>query len=279
MFRQRKTVVTTEVRKIPTPLFTSEQTEVLAALHKEIVAMEEERITTFVASMRQNMQRRLKLSDEHNQDIEISSGEWLQKLTALERRTYDEFVRKLHLELQAKIDEIVFTSLDIPRDIQLLVKDFIEHRLPLDKPAEVKRLTREPSQDELLTYARALQTSLNDFAMGMVYHRISITYSNELIECVVELIDRSVHVNEDDIDSAEITMAGLLAELGQSLREKVSQWVYVQRGLRLFDGPRVYIYKSPRLIDWTYVQALNDAGDIIGSSLTHHWGNYEAEPA
>jgi len=279
MFRQRKTVVTTEVRKIPTPNFTPEQAEILADLHREVVTREHEKITAFVSSIKQGVQKRLQLSGDNDFDVEVSPGGLPKKLNAAEKRAYDQFVRELDLELRAKIDETVFEVLDIPLDIQLLVKDFIQYRLPLDKSAGTQNLIRIPSPDELLAYVQALQTSLDDFAMDMVYHQVAITYSDELIECAVELTGNPAPVNRDDIQPANITLAGLLSELVPSLREQVSQWIYVQRGLRLFDGPRVYIYKSPRLIDWTYAQALNDAGDIIGSSLMEQWGNREAERA
>lgn len=278
IFRQRKTVVTTEVRKIPTPIFTPEQAKTLAKLHQEITAIEQKKITAFVSSIQLRVQRRLGLFDDNDFDVEVKPGGLPKKLNTAEKREYEQFVRELDLELQTKIDEAVFEILDIPHDIQLLIKDFIQHRLPLDKSAETENLIRMPFPDELLSYAHALQSSLDDFSMGMTYHRVSITYSNSLIECVVELTSSPAPVNEDDIQLGNMTMANLLSELSQNLREQVSQWVYVQRGLRLFEGTRVYIYKSSRLIDWTYTQALNDANDIIGSSLEQR-GNREAEPA
>jgi len=63
-------------------------------------------------------------------------------------------------------------------------------------------------------------------------------------------------------------MKQLHSELKGMLTEAQTQWVYVQRGLRIFDGPRIHIYKPPRLIDWTRTQALNDADDIIGEVLS-----------
>ena len=65
-----------------------------------------------------------------------------------------------------------------------------------------------------------------------------------------------------------VTSSRILSELSKSLREQISQWIYVQRGLRLFDGARIHLYKASRLIDWTRTQAMNDAGDILGEVLT-----------
>ena len=276
VFRQRKSVVITKVREIPTPLFTSEQTESLANLHRQIVKIERKRISAFVSHTRQRVQKRLDLDDGF--DEETALGGLPKKLNVAERREYNQFVNDLHEELQTKIDDAVFDVLDIPKDIQLLVKDFVHYRLPLDKSAKINALVKPPNGVELLAYAHSLQRALDDFAMEMAYHRVSITYSDELIECVVEITDKLAQVDEDCIQAGNVTMAGLLSELSDSLQEQVSQWIYIKRGLRLFDGPRVYIYKSPRLIDWTHAQALNDASDIIGSSLLEKWGHREAEP-
>ena len=54
--------------------------------------------------------------------------------------------------------------------------------------------------------------------------------------------------------------------------QQFSQWVYIQRGLRIFDGSKVHIYKVPRLTNWTRTQALNDADDLIAEVLAAGMG-------
>ena len=88
-----------------------------------------------------------------------------------------------------------------------------------------------------------------------------------------------IPITEESIKDGNLTVAKLLAKLSDSLREQVSQWVYVQRGLRLFDGSRIYIYKSPRLIDWIRTQALIDAGDIIGEAVSTGMSSYDINQA
>ncbi len=77
-----------------------------------------------------------------------------------------------------------------------------------------------------------------------------------------------VVVDTTSVKQGDLTPSLVLSELNESLREQISQWAYVQRSLRLFDGPRIHLYKLPRLIDWTRTQAMNDAGDIIEEVLT-----------
>ena len=102
-----------------------------------------------------------------------------------------------------------------------------------------------------------------------IHHGITITYSPDLIECTIEIIetDTPVALDSSRVRPGNLTSSLVLSELSKSLKEQISQWMYVQRGLRLFDGPRIHLHKSPRLIDWTRTQAMNDAGDIVGEVL------------
>ena len=122
---------------------------------------------------------------------------------------------------------------------------------------------------ELLDYARELRDELDGFVGDDTHHGINITYSPDLIECTIDIVDTNTPVTLDSsrVRPGDITSSRILSGLSESLKEQVSQWIYVQRGLRLFDGPHIHLYKSSRLIDWTRTQAMNDAGDILGEVL------------
>ena len=151
-----------------------------------------------------------------------------------------------------------------------MANEFTQFRLLLDKPPMREEVLRKPAEEELLSYAQQLQTELDTFAMDRAFHQVEITHSDKLIQCVVEITKESVSkVNKNNIRRVEdLSTAHLLDRLGQNLKQRVSQWIYVQRGLRFYDGPWVYIFKSPRLIDWTRTQAMDDAADIIGQVVT-----------
>jgi len=159
---------------------------------------------------------------------------------------------------------------DIPEDIRMIVTDFVQVRLLLDRPASFEQVIREPDEQELLDYARELRDELDGFVGDGTHHGISITYSPDLIECIIDVVDTDTPVTLDSgrVRPGDVTSSRILSELSKSLGEQVSQWIYVQRGLRLFDGPRIHLYKPSRLIDWTRTQAMNDAGDILGEVLT-----------
>jgi len=80
-----------------------------------------------------------------------------------------------------------------------------------------------------------------------------------------------------EVSSANGHLRPSLSNLNRKLKQQFSQWVYVQRGLRIIDGSTVYICKAPRLIDWTRTQALNDSDDLIAEVLSR--GNSDREVA
>ena len=225
IFRQAKLVSLAEVRKIPTPNFTESQANELAQLQQELVQIERKEIS--------------------------------HPLLAVD----------LQERLQNKLDEQVFNILEIPGDIATLAREFMQIRLQLDKGQKaIQRVVRPPDDEELLGYAQELKDELDDFVLGTAYHQVTITRSKELIECKIKVTSGQgiVPVNGNSIQEGDLTIAKFLAEIRQNTNQRFSQWVYIRRGLRLFDGPNIYIYKSPRLIDWTRTQALSDASDIIG---------------
>jgi hypothetical protein len=243
--RHGKRVVKSQVEKIPTPEFTPELIQELATFQKELVELEKQKVKSFESNP---------LAGDRGQ-----------------------FLSELRADLQNRIDDKIFDLFNIPDDIHLIVEDFIHARLLLDTPSKYERITRAPTDTELLAYARELRDELDDFVMGTSYHKVTTHYSSELIECIVEITqkDAPIPVNAESVKSGGLTMTQLHAALKDQLTKQHSQWVYVQRGLRLFDGPRIHIYKPPRLIDWTRTQALNDASDIIGEVVSATWRNDE----
>ncbi len=233
-YSQRNRVLTSQVRTIPTPDFTLEQAEELAALQVKCAAQETEL---------------------------IQQGE---------------SIEKFHAEQQTLLDETIARLFAIPDDLMTLAKEFVQVRLPLDKGrADRARITKDPTKDELLAYTQTLRNELDGFTMGEKYHRVTIIHSQELIVCCIELTDSKepISITEESIQEGDISLIEMLRIIRQNIGQQFSQWVYVQRGLRLFHGNRILLCKSPRLIDWSQTQAMQDANDIIGQAIETRMGN------
>ncbi|MEZ4862359.1 MAG: DNA methyltransferase [Caldilineaceae bacterium] len=264
-FSQRESVVTSEVRKIPVPDLTH-QAEELANLYDELANFEKAEIQRMVAELGASVQPQFftekKLPDTYNETLAT-----LNDLSSSDKEQIEQFSTQLETVLQDSLDSKLQKILDLPDDLWMLSKEFVRTKLALDIPSAVSIVTSPPDQVDLVNYARELRQELDEFCMGTAHHRVTLTYGNQLIECEVEITNQSEpHI----IDKSNIRPGSdsLMKELSHSLTESISQWAYVQRGLRLFDGSKVYIYKPSRLIDWTRTQALQDANDIINSVLT-----------
>ena len=221
-------VVLRAVRAIPTPDFSEEQVKALAKLHRDV--LDEERAF------------RLESDDAPST-----------------------------VNKQRLIDRGVFEALDVPDDVRVLVEDFRDNRLPLDNGVSaLKRLGKFPNQRELQAYGRALRDELDRFLLGEAHPRVRIVAAEDLICCELRLLPAGTSAPQTievlDVDASPEGRAAL-RQLRAQLSEKFSQWAYVDRSLRVFGEDTVQLFKSPRLMDWTRTQALNDADAIIAEIL------------
>ncbi|HVB72622.1 MAG TPA: hypothetical protein VNE38_03610, partial [Ktedonobacteraceae bacterium] len=249
--------------------FSLEQVRELVLLHLRLVADEQHSISEAFSKVR-SLQMDFLHSYQAMYPDDIPILDLLSKMPTEQKTQIKQEIDAFHENAQRTIDKKIFDLFDIPEDIRTLVTDFVQVRILLDRPSAFEQVIREPDEQELLDYARELRDELDGFVGDGTHHGISITYSPDLIECIIDVVDTDTPITLDPsrIRPGDITSSRILSELSESLKEQVSQWIYVQRGLRLFDGPRIHIYKPPRLIDWTRTQAMNDAGDIIGEVIT-----------
>jgi type I restriction-modification system DNA methylase subunit len=265
VFRQAQKILVGPVGEIPIPTFTPRQVTELALLQEKVAAIEREEISKLILALKEKPLLANYISA--NQDNYDTGGPG--NLTPTEKETVESGLPRIRKELQKRIDDNVYDILEIPRDIRLVIEDFFAFRLPLDTPSKRDLAIRRPTAEELENYAYELKEKLENFLMGESFIRVKITYSDDLIESIIEVINEGgpFPIDGNCVKPGNKTRASLLTELADNLRQQVSQWVYIQRGLRLFDGPRIHIYKAPRIIDWTRTQARIDAADIIGDLI------------
>lgn len=179
-------------------------------------------------------------------------------------------------DLQDILDDRVDRVLNIPRNISILARDFVQLQFSLAHGQVANQASRAPKENELFEYGQLLRNELDDFTKGRVHHKVSIHSApyQEMIVCEVEAANAKQQF-EINFANTNGQMKTSLSQLKKKLRQQFSQWIYVQRGLRIFDGPKVYICKAPRLIDWTKTQALNDADDLIAEVLSGNFGERE----
>jgi len=171
---------------------------------------------------------------------------------------------------RAYLDEQLAHILKLPESITMLATEFVQLRLNLvsgGTKEAIQSAQQYPDEQELSLYAQQLTHELDGFLdSGKTHHRITIEYSHDLICCTVEFV-KSEHPFIPVVQSVSPDDRSAFYRLQQNLRQRFSQWVYVQRGLKMFGPSSVSFFKAPHLICWTRTQAMNDAGEIIGEIL------------
>lgn len=171
------------------------------------------------------------------------------------------------LYAQAFLDEQIASLLRIPTSINTLASEFQRVRSKLIGGSIDSFVVRQPATSDFLLYAQEIRDELDAFiATEMYHHRVTITTTRDMNRCTIELV-KSENPISPAVEGDPSQEAPLLESLRNLLQKELSQWVYIQRGLRIFEGTKVHLYKAPHLLNWTRTQALNDADDLIAEIL------------
>ncbi len=169
-------------------------------------------------------------------------------------------------KVKALLDLRVAAALGLPESVALVVGEFFRVRYQLNKGKAPANLRHQPDSDELLAYAARLQAELDGYLAGKAHHRIVVLHSARGI-CASVTLTKDRQPIEPQVKSADGTEAKTLNALLRSAEKQFSQWVYVKRSVRIFDGDTIHLIKPPRRLEWTETQAMMDADDIIAEVL------------
>ena len=265
VFRNANRITKRALEKLPVPQFSAEQIDRSAQFHQIIVADEKELIEELLYRYHVKTPELMGLNNDQEQKELFFDFD---QLTPQAKKRFKDELADVRQLLQKKIDNFFFELFGFPQQIRAVFEDFAYIRLSLDKTARHYQVTRKPTQSELVAYACQLKNQFDQFAKGDFFHRISVEISADLITCTIEMIDHDEPFSEiENVRKTGNTRQELLNQLSTQLQRKFSQWVYIQRNLRLYEGKRIYLYKPARLIDWTRTQAILDASDLIGEIL------------
>lgn len=209
---------------------------------------------------------RITLQDVKSIPIPHFTTAQVEQLAAVQKQLAQIEIAQGALYTQNFLDEQIASALKLPHSINILAMEFNRVRSKLVGGAMYNATAKK---DDLLAYAQELREELDNFTSpSTTRHRVTISDAEELICCTVELINA-----DSPVSAAVENMAAdpdHFVQLRYALEKdsNFSQWAYIQRGLRVFDGLKMYLYKHPLLINWTRTQALNDADDLISEILT-----------
>ncbi|MFH0880617.1 MAG: hypothetical protein V2A34_12955, partial [Lentisphaerota bacterium] len=175
--------------------------------------------------------------------------------------------------LQAELEPLIYQYFDLIDQEIILIEDTVDVAIPsatpgyLEKPipsrARVHRNHIGPYADGLVKYAGTLSKTLNEWAaqskstvqtsiVGGVHEKA------DMVCMTVELTGQTKPFKEKAPSDETIVAVNNLA---QSSTSRVGSLDYL-RGIIVFKGSRIHIFKPTALIGWTRSAALNDAAEI-----------------
>ncbi len=175
---------------------------------------------------------------------------------------------------QAAIEPLMYEYFDVLPIERVLVEDTVQIAIPSFRPSPQRRLVPaiEPSRpDERAQYTNRLCGTLNGWARGGQSQVVGSANVSDKVGVGLVVLER---VSRGSPASSTIANVDLLAAL-DGLRDAVAlklNTFELARGVKVFNGNRLYVVKPLGRRYWTETAALNDADEIAGSILMNSPG-------
>lgn len=179
--------------------------------------------------------------------------------------------------IQATLDSKLEEVLKIPTSIRLLIHDFFDVKLTLNKGKVINvKAVKNVQKADLERYAVRLRNELDEFAKGgNEKHLVSIIHSKKLTVCWISIY-KTNQTQKIVVEKADEKNQIEFENIKNGIQERFSQWIYIQREVTYFDtnSENFYICKSSRLMDWVESKAISDANRFISEVLENSKPNF-----
>jgi hypothetical protein len=193
-------------------------------------------------------------------------------VTSTAKRAQQPFANREELIRSAEdsIDPLLDEYFDILPDEKLLICDTVNVIIPSFRPTQKRSRvpTLEPATAEQRdSYKNRLVDTLSGWADGQfaVRGQVSVSASVGIGLTVLEKIKRT---ETTPILQPETDLIRALERLRRTITQRFNAFE-MARGIKVFEGNRLYIVKPLSQRFWTQTAALNDADEIAGSILMH----------
>ena len=162
---------------------------------------------------------------------------------------------KQDVSVRGHLNKRVAKILNLPNWLRLFVEEFFAVRYQMNLGKNPPQFRDRVSADSLLSYAVTLRDELDGFVSSRVRHRVRVCSSAKGASVSVTVV-KSKTVIAPTIEKAGAYESDQLTTLLAAAEKKISQWFYVNRSVRLFDGDTIHLVKPSQQIEWTRTRAL-----------------------
>ena len=171
--------------------------------------------------------------------------------------------------LLKELNTRVYALLGISTEDRYLIEDLIQHRIEFEEGKLNQKLMSWPQESEIRQYADIFRSELDQFfGDDSAYrHRVQVFFNRQQAAIEVSLETGNSTKNLIRIQEVQGDLSAQLSKLSERLKQQHSQWMYFDRHLTIFDGPRTYLFKPMQKLHWLRSQALIDADNLIAATL------------
>jgi hypothetical protein len=181
-------------------------------------------------------------------------------------------LRERILVLEREANEATATLLGLTEEEQVLVKDLVQVRRRLADGLVPDDLVRMPESDELESYARRLERTLDDAIDEGETRRHTVVVVKDRASAMVQIRRAQTRAAHRVLDASE-EVASSLAGVRRRMTSEQGQWLYFDRNLFLFEDNQTFILKPLHRLSWTESQALADADHLVATALAPREGD------
>ncbi|MFA5897527.1 MAG: N-6 DNA methylase [Hyphomicrobium sp.] len=174
-------------------------------------------------------------------------------------------------DLEAELNSVVFSLLELTEADRVLVEDLVSIRMLARSGNVAPEHVRRPVGAELERYAAALRSTLNEFIENSVTsmtHKVDVFTASETGIVRVALAKPSDLGAVHDEGTFTSDQAAQVAGLEALLQREHGQWLYFDRNLVIVRDDGTYLFKPMQRIWWTRTQAILDAHEAVAAALS-----------
>lgn len=207
-------------------------------------------------------------------DQELSEWENIQMgLSSLSQKKFNgmgwhEEDKEKFESLLTEMNSKVFDLLQLRLSERILVQDFVNLHFKLMSGRISTVTIRKPKYEEMMEYFTTLRDSLDDFFSEDqgVRHKIESLQDLDSAMFSVSLTKATEAIPPIIINSTN-EESKILKNIRDTLLYQHSQWIYFDRGLKIYKNGALYQFKTMQRLHWSRRQAILDADEIIAETL------------
>ena len=176
--------------------------------------------------------------------------------------------------LTKRLNDLVYDVLGVGKSDRWLIEDLLNTRTKLNDGVVANEAVRPSTVQELKLYAGILKGQLDAFLDNRTRSKknvVTVHYAEDSV--IVEVCNADRCSDEAKVVPLSSDIERSVSLIRERLAKRSGQWMYFQRGLRLFSGRTTYLFKPRERLYFLKSQALTDADEIIAAKLSEFGGS------